>query len=154
MYNHAPSGYDCFVCRLVAGDSDAAIVVAESERAIAIVSSRVWGSSPGHVLVLPERHVENIYDLDDDDALVVHRLTRRVAIGLKEALACDGVSTRQHNEPAGGQDVWHYHVHVFPRYVRDGLYGSSPRDSTLKERRAFAERLRPALQEAERDEAP
>lgn len=46
------------------------------------------------------------------------------ALALKAALSCDGISTRQQNEPAGDQDVWHYHVHVFPRYADDGLYGS------------------------------
>jgi histidine triad (HIT) family protein len=41
---------------------------------------------------------------------------------MKEVYRCDGVSTRQHNEPAGDQDVWHLHVHVFPRYEGDQLY--------------------------------
>jgi len=43
---------------------------------------------------------------------------------MKQAWKCDGVSTRQHNEPAGNQDVWHYHMHVFPRWDNDDLYGS------------------------------
>ena len=61
---------------------------------------------------------------------------------LKEALACDGTSTRQHNEPAGNQhDMWHLHVHVFPRYDGDNLYASSYRESTLDERRDLAASL-------------
>jgi len=57
---------------------------------------------------------------------------------------CDGVSTRQHNEPAGGQEVWHYHLHVFPRYEGDNLYKSSAiRDFIpLEKRVVYAERLR------------
>ena len=49
-------------------------------------------------------------------------LVQRVAVAMRAAYACDGISVRQHNEPAGGQDVWHLHVHVFPRYDGDRLY--------------------------------
>jgi histidine triad (HIT) family protein len=48
--------------------------------------------------------------------------SKQAAIALKEAYGCDGTSIRQHNEPAGNQDVWHYHLHVFPRYEGDNLY--------------------------------
>jgi histidine triad (HIT) family protein len=66
-------------------------------------------------------------------------------LALKKAYACDGVSTRQHNEPAGGQDVWHYHLHVFPRFAGDDLYRSGYRETTPDERRPYADRLREAL---------
>ena len=107
MHNHAPPGYECFVCNLVAGDASEGVVVTENERALAIVALRVWASGPGHVLVVPKQHYENLYDLEDDAALDIHRLARRIAIALKEAFGCDGTSTRQHNEPAGNQDLWH-----------------------------------------------
>jgi len=57
---------------------------------------------------------------------------------------CDGVSTRQHNEPAGNQDTWHYHVHVFPRYIDDGLYAAKPYPDyvTADQRWPYADRLR------------
>ena len=70
---------------------------------------------------------------------------RRIAIALKEAFGCDGTSTRQHNEPAGNQDLWHLHVHVFPRYDGDDLYGSWYRDSTYEERVDFAAKLQAVL---------
>ena len=69
-------------------------------------------------------------------------LSRRIAIALKRSYACDGVSTRQHNEPVGYQEVWHYHVHVFPRYEGDNLYGSPRRNSTPEERQPYAASLR------------
>jgi histidine triad (HIT) family protein len=95
--------------------------------------------------VVPKTHYENLYDLEDPAALDIGRLTRGIAIALKEAFARDGTSTRQHNEPAGNQDLWHLHVHVFPRYDGDDLYGSWYRDSTFKERREFAARLQEVL---------
>jgi histidine triad (HIT) family protein len=145
MYNHAPPGYECFVCDVVAGDAGDSVVVTENEHALAIVSRRVWASGPGHALVVPKTHYENLYDLEDPAALDIHRLTRRIATALKQAFDCDGTSTRQHNEPAGDQDLWHLHVHVFPRFEGDNLYGSWYRESTLEERLDFAARLRPVM---------
>ena len=146
MYNHAPPGYDCSVCRVVAGEVGDDAVVTENEHALAIVSRRVWATGPGHVLVVPKPHYENLYDLEDPAALDIHRLTRRIAIALKEAFACDGTSTRQHNEPAGNQrEMWHLHVHLFPRYNGDDLYGASYRESTPDERYDLAAKLQAVL---------
>ena len=63
----------------------------------------------------------------------------------QQAFECDGTSTRQHNEPAGNQDLWHLHVHVFPRFEGDDLYRSWYRESTPEERLDFAARLRAVL---------
>jgi histidine triad (HIT) family protein len=145
MFNHEPPGYECFVCQVVAGHLGDNVVVTENERALAIVSRRVWATGPGHVLVVPRAHYENLYDLEEPAGLDVYRLSRRIAIALKQALECDGTSTRQHNEPAGNQDLWHLHVHVFPRYEGDDLYGSGFRSSTFDERLDLAARLQAVL---------
>ena len=60
----------------------------------------------------------------------------------KRLYKCDGVSSRQHNEPDGGQDVWHYHLHVFPRYKNDNLYAMSRTQTTAEERAVYAEKLK------------
>ena len=150
MFRHAPAGYDCPFCRLAMGDfADLHTipddVVATDDGAIAFLSSRWWGRNEGHVLVIPRQHFENLYEITDDALLAVHRMSRRIAIALKDAYDCDGTSTRQHNEPHGGQDVWHYHVHVFPRWEGLALYGATPRDSTPEERAPYAAKLRAAL---------
>lgn len=82
MYNHAPAGYECFVCNVVAGDAGDSVVITENEEALAIVSRRVWANGPGHALVVPKTHYENLYDLGDSAALDISRLTRRIAIAL------------------------------------------------------------------------
>ena len=71
----------------------------------------------------------------------------RVARALRSSYGCDGTSTRQHNEPGGGQDVWHFHVHVFPRHDGDDLYGGDAdvRWTAPEERAPYAARLRSAL---------
>jgi histidine triad (HIT) family protein len=150
---HAPPGYDCPFCRIVAGADLSGVetrpedVVLRAPAATAFVASRWWPRNPGHVLVVPNAHHENLYGLPDEDGAAVHALVRRVAIALRASYGCQGTSTRQHNEPAGQQDVWHYHVHVFPRYPGDDLY-LVPRPHTPappEERRRYAGILRAAL---------
>jgi histidine triad (HIT) family protein len=150
-YVHAPPGYVCPACELVAGRNPAgeattqADVVYRAPRALAFVSARFWPNNPGHVVVVPTRHYENIFDLSGTAALAVHLLAQRVALAMKDAYACGGISTRQHNEPAGQQTLWHYHVHVFPRYPGDGLYASDSAPTTEEERRPYADALRRSL---------
>jgi histidine triad (HIT) family protein len=67
---------------------------------------------------------------------------------MKQVYDCDGVSTRQHNEPAGNQDVWHYHLHVTPRYHGDRFYETMAIEKTLmlpEERAWHAQRLSRAI---------
>ena len=88
----------------------------------AFIASEWWPNNPGAVLVIPNVHLENLYQVPDQIGMRVYRASRLVALAMKDAYDCAGTSTRQHNEPAGGQDVWHYHQHVFPRYPDDHLY--------------------------------
>lgn len=150
--SHAPADYDCPFCRLardeLAPDSWNATedIILQTGRVTAFVSPVWWSRNPGHVLIVPDEHHENLYDLSDHLLSAVQVASRRVALAMKSAYGCDGVSTRQHNEPAGDQDVWHYHLHVFPRYPGDDLYTNQEKRRTTPEERApYAERLRTAL---------
>ena len=107
---------------------------------------RWWEGNPGNVLVVPNRHVENIFDLDNELAAAIHSTARRIAAAMTEAYPCEGVTTRQNNGPGADQEVWHYHLHVFPRHRGDGLYGASARMTTPDERRPYTDRLRAALE--------
>jgi histidine triad (HIT) family protein len=155
MFNHAPTAYDCPFCMLAAGARGRCLhttpqdVILRSKSVIAFVASHWWRTNPGHVLVIPAVHYENIYDLPSEVGSRVFAATRLVAIAMKTSYQCDGVSVRQHNEPAGNQDVWHYHMHVFPRYVDDRLYlaGDSKYPAPVLERLRFSSRMRGALRE-------
>jgi histidine triad (HIT) family protein len=148
---HAADGYECNFCKVVRGDRGPLTsqhdVIYRTEDMTAFVSSHWWPANPGHVLIIPNRHIENLYEFPPELGTPLMDATRRVAIALKAAFRCDGVSTRQHNEPAGDQDVWHFHQHVFPRWEGDRLYvrhaekALAPED----ERRRRASRLRDAL---------
>ncbi len=144
MVSHAPENYACPFCRFVSGELPRDDVIYADERVTALLSLHGLPNNPGHVLVVPNRHIENIYDLTPDVAIYVYELARQVAIAFKQLYGCDGTSTRQHNEPAGDQDVWHFHLHVFPRYYNDQLYDltSQWRLWTPDQRRPYADRLK------------
>ena len=97
---------------------------------------------------MPNEHVENMYGVRPELAGDIHDTARRIALALRRAYGCEGISTRQHNEPAGCQEVWHYHLHVFPRYVGDDLYGSRWRDTSPAERVRHGRLVREALTRA------
>lgn len=151
MIRHAPDGYECPFCALVAGrDTELNVqgdVVGREAEATAFVSPKWWASSPGHAIVVPNEHHENLYEIPDERLAAVYALVARVARAMRASYDCGGTSTRQHNEPGGGQDVWHFHVHVFPRSTGDGLYArdTDQRWVSQEERTIYAERLRRAL---------
>ncbi len=154
MYSHAPEGYICPFCLLAAGIENEHVwsvqsdIVHRDETVTAFVSVHQWPNNAGHVIVIPNQHFENIYDLPTPATARIHETARRVALAMKAAYRCDGISTRQHNEPAGNQDVWHYHLHVFPRYAGDALYASHPpRVMPADERAEYAARLKRQLNE-------
>ena len=149
--SHQPADYACPFCRLVGGAVDLlssqADIVYQTGAVTAFIAAAWWPENAGHVLVIPNAHHENIYDIPDDVLAAVQIAGKRIALALKAAYGCDGTSFRQHNEPAGYQDVWHYHLHVFPRYHGDDLYLKSgqKRFTTPAERAPYAEKLRAAL---------
>jgi histidine triad (HIT) family protein len=148
VFNHQPSEYACPFCLLLAGSNNSVNaqqdIVERTARAAAFISPRWWPNNHGHVLVVPTAHYENLYDLPNADGHAVHDLVRKVAIAMRTTYGCEGISTRQHNEPAGNQDAWHYHVHVFPRFQDDHLYESRPYPDFVPaaQRRPYAEKLR------------
>lgn len=143
---HAPEGYVCPFCGIVAGSTEPLTqpsdVICRDLHTTAFISSRWWLNNPGHVIVVPNRHYENIFDLPVREAAYIHAAAKMIALALKHTYHCEGISTRQHNEPGGNQDVWHYHLHVFPRYSGDNLYGASYRSTTADERKPYADKLK------------
>ena len=136
MIRHAPDGYRCPVCALLEGSRIDTVVegnrvvwgpehILRDDGQVAIVMNvKWWGRNEGSVIVVPRDHYENVYDLPVALGHPLQRAVRDTAIAMKRSYACAGVSTRQHNEPAGDQEVWHYHLHVIPRFVGDDLYAA------------------------------
>ena len=148
MYNHAPKDYLCPFCLIANGTENEnlhtrqAEIVYKDDFITAFIASGWWKNNKGHIIIIPNEHYENIYDLPDEISAKIHKLEKEISIGMKKIYKCDGVSSRQHNEPSGNQDVWHYHLHVFPRYKNDNLYLADRGESNLVERLEYAERMR------------
>lgn len=142
MYNHGPPGYDCPFCRLARGEetsrSGQADIVRRDEHVIAFMSVDWFVGNPGHVLVTPVAHHENLFDLPPELGSPIQAVVRRVAFAMKQAYRCDGITIVQNNEPDGGQDVWHYHVHVFPRFRDDGFRQRPWQEAPEADRRHYA----------------
>lgn len=150
MFNHSPENYINPFALLVAGapvpkygDQEPYIFFRDTQ-ITAFISTKQWPNNPGNALIIPNQMYENLYDMPDELLGAVHRFSKRLAIAMKTVYGCDGVSVRQHNEPDGGQDVWHYHLHVFPRYKNDCLYElhKSGDDASNEVRHSCAEKLR------------
>jgi histidine triad (HIT) family protein len=122
-------------------------IVEVSEHLTCLVPLHYYGQVKGNVVIVPNRHCENIYDIDETLGGPLLAMSTRVAVGMKRAFACTGVSFRQHNEPDGDQDTWHYHLHVFPRFRGDKLYAGEKNRYDQAERLALAARLRDALRD-------
>ncbi len=109
---------DCPFCAIAAGNTAASMVLDEGT-VLAFIDLRQ--AIPGHVLVVPRRHVPDIYALAPDEAAAVMQVAVRVARALRSRYDPPGLNLWQSNGEAGGQEVGHFHLHVHPRQDRDGL---------------------------------
>ena len=151
MYNHAPENYTCPFCLLIEGIENQQVhsvqsdIVYHDDSVTAFISSLQWKNNHGNTIIVPNEHFENIYDLPVRYAQDIHRIAKMLALTMKAVYSCDGVSTRQHNEPGGSQDVWHYHLHVIPRYKDDNYYSTRGTPMSVHERAMHADKVRTHL---------
>ncbi|MFG1298752.1 HIT family protein [Xanthobacter sp. V3C-3] len=118
--------------------------VYEDDKAIAFLD--IMPRCPGHTLVIPKAPARNILDITPDDLAHVAKVAKKVAIAGKAAFSADGVTVQQFNEEAGGQVVFHLHVHVIPRHAGVAM---KPPASAMEKPEVLAEhaaRLRAALE--------
>ncbi|MFN2615987.1 MAG: HIT family protein [Thermoleophilaceae bacterium] len=109
---------DCIFCRIVAGEMPAE-VVQEDDATLAFMDINPW--TRGHALVIPRAHSKNLYEIGDEDLARTMAAAKRLALRMRDRLGCDGVNLLNASEPAAWQTVFHFHVHVIPRYEDDPL---------------------------------
>lgn len=126
---------------------EAGDVFFENESVIGFISPKWWARNRGHAIIIPKDHYPNIYSIPSGTLSQVFEVSRLTARALKADRLCEGTSLRQHNERAGNQEVDHLHVHVFPRWANDHLYGTEPEIGYLNrhDRASYARRLRPII---------
>lgn len=105
----------CVFCQIIQNQSPASIVY-EDEQVAAFLSNRPV--NPGHTLVVPKRHYENIYDIPEEEAAYLFKIAKRLAHAVRDAVDAKGVRIVQNNGEAAGQVVFHLHVHVIPMEPR------------------------------------
>lgn len=106
----------CVFCDIVAKRAQAHIVY-EDETTLAFMD--IMPIHEGHTLVVPKRHAADVFEIDPEDAVATMRTAVKVARAVKAAFGCDGVNIFQSNGPAAGQTVFHFHIHVLPRWAGD-----------------------------------
>lgn len=160
MPSHAPADYRCPFCRFARSEvmrhNVPEDIVYADDALLAFISPRTWSRNAGNALIVPRAHYENLYAMPDDLLASTIILAKRIAIAMKTAYSCEGTSLRQHNEPGSNQNVWHFHLHVFPRWKGDRLYQQhdEPRKVNAEERQVYAARLRDALVRDDFDQEP
>lgn len=112
------SNPDCLFCAIVAGDVPAHRVH-EDDRTVAFMD--INPTSRGHVLVVPRAHAADLLDIGAEDLAACMRTAQRVAGRQRAVLGADGVNLLQSTGRAASQVIFHFHVHVIPRYAGDGM---------------------------------
>ncbi|MBU5459905.1 HIT family protein [Anaerostipes sp. MSJ-23] len=107
---------DCIFCKIISGDIPSNTIYENSEFKVIM---DIAPASKGHVLIIPKEHYANIYDIDVETAGRLFQLATVVARALKKALNCDGMNILQNNGLIAGQTVFHFHMHLIPRYEGD-----------------------------------
>ncbi len=138
---------DGIFCRILAGRADASVVWRD-ERCTAFMD--IQPVNPGHVLIVPNVHAAQMADLDEDTAAHLMRIGHRLTAALRASgLRCEGVNLFLADGEAAMQEIFHVHLHVFPRFAGDGFglrfgphYRDRPARSALDD---AAERIRAAL---------
>ena len=109
---------DCIFCKIIAGEIPA-VKVLDEELVLAFMD--INPSSRGHMLVVPKKHAENIFEISESDLAAMIKVVKRCATAAKEALKAEGVTVLQLNGKASDQIVPHLHIHIIPRWEDDGL---------------------------------
>jgi histidine triad (HIT) family protein len=134
------SDQDCIFCQIVAGEIPAQIID-EDERTVAFMD--INPATRGHALVIPRRHARDLLDIDPSELAAVVVAAQRIALRMPERLGAVGLNLLNACGPAAWQTVFHFHVHVIPRYEGDPLrLPWTPHEGDAEEIRAAAEALR------------
>jgi len=139
---------DCVFCKILSGELEVSMVY-QDDRCSAFMD--IQPVNPGHTLVVPNRHASNLAELDEEEGAQLFRVAQPIAAALrKSGVKCEGVNFFLADGEAAGQEVFHVHLHILPRYVGDGFglrfgphYANKPGRQELNE---TADRIRNALQ--------
>lgn len=109
---------DCIFCKIAAGEIPSATLYEDDDFRVIL---DLGPASKGHALIIPKEHYRNLYDIDDETAAKAIILAKKMVNKMKDVLGCDGYNIVQNNEETAGQTVFHFHMHMIPRYKGDNV---------------------------------
>jgi len=109
---------DCIFCKIANGGIPSATVY--EDEAFRVILD-IAPAAKGHALILPKEHYDNLWELGKEESEKVMEIAAKVSKAQKKALGCDGVNILQNNGVAAGQTVFHFHMHLIPRYEDDNV---------------------------------
>ena len=120
---------NCIFCKIANGEIPSATLYEDEDFRVILDLNP---ASRGHSLILPKAHAANILEISDETLGKAMVLAKRMAPRFKEGLGCDGLNVLQNNGECAGQTVFHFHIHLIPRYHKDGV-GMGWKPGTLTE---------------------
>lgn len=124
---------DCIFCKLANGEIPTATLYEDENFRVFL---DLGPATRGHALIVPKEHYADLFELPEGLAREAMALAKRMAAGMKQALGCDGFNLVQNNGEAAGQTVFHFHMHLIPRYENDGAGVTWTPGSLSEEERA------------------
>ena len=109
---------NCIFCKIAAGDIPSATIYEDNDFRVIL---DIEPASKGHALILPKEHYANLYELSDELAAKALIVAKKVITKMTGILGCDGYNVVQNNGEAAGQTVFHFHIHLIPRYKDDNV---------------------------------
>ncbi|MDE6994275.1 MAG: HIT family protein [Lachnospiraceae bacterium] len=122
---------NCIFCKIANGEIPSKTLYEDDKFRVIL---DLGPASRGHALILPRDHYANLYELPDETAGEVMKLAKKMAVQMTERLGCEGFNLVQNNGELAGQTVFHFHMHLIPRYKDDGQkIGWKPQEVTQEE---------------------
>ena len=110
---------DCIFCKLANGVFETNKIYEDDDFTVILDAGP---ATRGHALIIPKEHYANIYELPEELAGKAFKLAKKLAVHMTDKLNCDGFNILQNNNEAAGQSVFHFHIHLIPRYEGDGAF--------------------------------
>lgn len=132
---------NCIFCKIIAGEIPSRTIYEDNDFKVIL---DVNPASKGHALILPKIHCADLYEIDGDLLAKAAKLAKKLAMHMSEVLDCDGLNLLQNNGEVAGQTVFHFHMHLIPRYKsmkNDDLLNWTHVEFTDEEQDAICQKL-------------
>ena len=107
---------NCIFCKIANGEIPSRTLYEDNDFRVIL---DLAPATKGHALILPKNHYKNLYEIEEETAAKVMPLAKKMAVEITQKLGCDGFNLMQNNNEIAGQTVFHFHMHLIPRYNND-----------------------------------